>query len=862
MRAGKGVSLTSFLATVAACSVGGGPSSPPTGGGAPIGATLVSCASPSSDIVTADAHHATDLAALNALAPPSDGARPSRSGAWSDPGTWGGSVPNGGAVVIPKGIGVIIDSQLGQAYTSVRIDGCLEFARTVNTRLRTDLLFVAAGGEIWVGSPSQPIAASVTAEVTFPASGPIDIAKDKNLLGKGFVAVSKTNVVGASKTTRRKVSTAPLKGATTIALEAAPSGWAVGDRVVLTGTRWVKFFDVNGIRRAKDAQDEELTITAINGASVTVSPALKFDHDGPRANLLPYLVNFSRNVRFATENASTVKVSERAHAMFMSPQTVIHGAEFNQMGRTDKSRRAIAISAMTTLKPDLNVKGRYPLHLHKTGGAGCDRAADVQNVAIWGSPGWGVAQHSGSALLADNAVYNAFGAGFVAESGDETGAWVSNIAIRSEGVAEIVKDAASIAALDLGRTGDGYWLQGRLLHLHNNVAAGMGGGIGFVYMHRGTDIVNANPISSDMVLQPAAFRYADQKIETPNIQQFTDNETFASATGFHVVKYGPRQAHGVRTVLDGFTAWEVGSGVELTYVSHYTVRDALIIGARNRPSSVGVEFGTNTYDLAVANSRIEDFDNGIVFAHDWTTVFAPSASYIAANIGFQNIRNSTYFKADATDVIIHGPAPKVKPSLAFSWGANLPVWRAPLAAGTLKITGVLTDSAGTGPYPVATDEFILKKINMESLLETDGYYSLADGRRVAVAPEHFTDRVTGEIDLTSLLIEIDPGNSLAKYRNRGLLDLGAPAPKAVDDTAVVSRDGSIAIDALANDQASGGALSIVGLTTPRQGAAKIDANGRINYAPYPGFRGSDAFTYFVRSSQGRFSKARVRITVQ
>ncbi len=768
-------------------------------------------------------------------------------------------MPTSGAVVIPKGIGLIIDSRLSGAYSSVRVDGCLEFARTVDTRLRTDLLYVAKGGELWIGSQTQPIAAGALAEVTFPSTGAIDVARDPKLLGKGLVSASKTTIVGAKKTSRLRAVVAPLKGATTIALDTAPEGWSVGDRVLLTGTYWVQFQAAPGaIKRADGAQDEELTLTAINGASVTVSPALRFNHDGPRADLLPFLINFSRNVRLATENAASLPPSQRAHAMFMSPQTTIRSAEFDEMGRTDKSRRAVAVGSLSSVAPTSNIKGRYPLHLHKAESP--SHHTDIRNVTVWGSPGWGIAQHSGRALLDDNAVYNAFGAAFVAESGDETGAWVSNIAIKSEGVAEIAKDPASVAAFDLGRTGDGYWLQGRLLHLHRNVAAGMGGGVGFIFMHRGTDL-HADPIDGSMTLQPASLRFIPRGIEDPPIQQFTDNEVFASEAGFHVVKNEPRQPHDSRTVIDNFRAWEVGTGVHLSYVAGYTVKGADLVGSRLRPAGDGVLFGQNTFDLAVVHSRIADFTTGVSFAHDWTTPFAAAARYASANNVFVNIRGVWHFNADANDIVMNSAPPATTPRLTYDWGATPPKWDGSAGDHPLIISGTKTDLFGASPFPLSPGAFKFGDASIVALLSSFGYYTLADGRRVAVAPEHFTDRATGEIELSDFMFEIDPAFSLARFTNNGALDLAASPPAARADSAFVAGNSAVSIDVLGNDGA-GRPFTLMGLTPAREGFAQIEPDGRIRYEPYPDSSGEDSFSYWVRGANGRIAKAAVTITVR
>lgn len=815
----------------------------------------------STDIVAPPSHHASDIAALDALAPASQGVRAVRSGAWSDAGTWGGTVPASGAVVVPAGVGVIVDAQLSSTLSSVRVDGCLEFARSQNTHLRTELLYVAPGGEIWIGSPNAPISSSVTAEVTLPPTGPFNVTRDPNMLGKGFVSASKTTVFGAEKTSRVRTAVAPMTGTTTIALASAPSGWQVGDRLVLTGTRWIRFIpDANKINQAAGAQDEELTITAINGASVSVSPALKFDHDGPTAEFMPFLVNFSRNIRFSTENASAVTNQQRMHAMFMSPQTVIRSAEFRDMGRTDKSIRAASASKFSPILPTSNIKGRYPLHLHQTGGHGSTLAADVRNVAVWKSPGWGITQHSGIALLYDNSVYDAFGSGIVAESGDEQGAWVSNIAIKSVGVAEIVKDTASVQAFDLARTGDGFWMQGRLLRLHKNVAAGMGGGNGFVFMNRASDISNPTPIMPDMMLQPVASRYTDFPTFDPNLQQFTDNEAFACKQGYHVTKTDPNQPHEARSVIDGFTAWEVELGIELTYVSSYTIKNATLIGARLRQSSLGVDFGENTYDAAVVDSRIEDFNYGVKFTHFWTTTFGPAAFYISSNNRFQNNSFANHLNADPDDTILTASPGANSTSLNFTWGSSLPVWPSP-GTSFLPISGTKTDSLGSVPFPMVPDKYKITFLGISGLLQRFGYYTLADGTPAAVALEHFSNRITGEIEMASYPFTIAPTFDLSTFQNKGVLNPTAPAPTPANDSAIVQRNGSVTIAVRAND-GSGGPFTVIGVIPSRNGATAINANGDIVYAPYPDYSGADSFSYWIRSSQGRIGKAKVTITVQ
>src|SRR6185312_5062497 len=91
------------------------------------------------------------------------------SGSWSNPSTWGGSVPTANHIVrIVQGHLVTIDDQSAVAYT-IAVDGKLRFAPTVNTRLKMTNLQVMAGsmgmgtpGILEVGTAAAPIAANVT----------------------------------------------------------------------------------------------------------------------------------------------------------------------------------------------------------------------------------------------------------------------------------------------------------------------------------------------------------------------------------------------------------------------------------------------------------------------------------------------------------------------------------------------------------------------------------------------------------------------------------------------------------------------------------------------------------------------------
>jgi hypothetical protein len=841
---------------------------------APTGAAaqaLQACAGARAAPTPVASNHVASLQNFNALAPVNQGVRAVRSGAWSDAATWGGAAPTG-RVVIPAGISVVADVASTPRLKSVRVEGCLELSGATNNRLNTEFLYVAPGGELLAGTPSRPISPTVTAEIVFPDLGALDPKVDRTLTGKGLVAASRVRLFGALKTPRVRVAAAPRRGDTVVRLESAPSGWRVGDRVVLTGTRWIPQKVKGDVVLSSPSEDEIRFVKAINGQSVTLDAPLSFDHPSPDAAVSAYLVNYSRNVRLATENGAALAPSLRAHSMYMSIETTLQGVEFFEMGRTDKSQRAVDASTLAAPTATSNVKGRYPLHLHQQGFPADSLAPVVRGVAIWGSPGWGFAQHGGKAFVYQSNVYNAFGAAFVSESGNETGAWVENTAIRAVGTDRLVKNGDDVLAFDLARNGDGFWMQSRLVRLHRNVAAGMAGGNGFIFFHRNNDLGDRFPLTPDFVRSalctPGAMRFQKQAIDKPGILQFTENEAFASEAGFHVVKDSPIEPHDIRSVIDGFRAWEVETGLNITYTSRYTVIDSLIIGSKARrnglTSSYGVVFGRNTYDLAVVNSTIRNFDYGVDLSKSSSRTFAANNRYTLAGVKFAGSLRQDILNRDATDQVLASAPARTTPRVDFRWGTGLVN---PTTGVNTIISGQKRDASGVTPYPVSPDEFRITYSNVQEMLKEVGWWTLPNRERATSVPEFYSDRIYGDIHQTRFVLRVPSGFTFpsrlidGSAASQGTLDIRVAAPSPSNDSASVAANGSVKINALANDRSNDGGLKPAGHTLPRNGNVMQLADGTFDYRPFPDFRGTDRFEYWVKNRQGAPAKATVTVTV-
>ncbi|NND42606.1 MAG: hypothetical protein HKO04_11085, partial [Silicimonas sp.] len=539
-------------------------------------------------------------------------------GDWFDPATWsGGQVPGDGAkVLIPEGVTVDYGGVSNASLFTLRVDGVLDFETNVDSKMVFDTVVVSPSGHLIIGTPTDPVDPNVDIDLIVANNGPIDTNWDPMLLSRGIVAHGGTSIHGAVKDSHEKVADDPLTGDTSVKFAGVPQGWEVGDTIVIAGTHYDGYSWDNSIGavRFHPPEDEVRVITGIDAdGRVHFNQPLAFDHDAPRTDLQTSVANYTRNVSIETENAASAEVYERGHVMFMHSDNVdVRYAEFHELGRTDKSQISQSADSFGQTSFDSNVQGRYALHLHRTGTSDPNDPAIVTGNAVYGSPGWGYVHHDSNAILDNNASYDTFGAGFVAETGNEIGAWNDNIAIFAQGVSwDIPKDGQHLSTFDTGKTGDGFWFQGRMVSSTDNIAASVN--TGFVYFHRDG---NNGMIDFDASL----FPYSEALLNNPTttadltpILTFDGNETFAAKQGLHIVKSGPNQGHDVWSELTDFTAWSVVSGAHLEYTSHYILRDFDLVSRVHHPFTVysnGIHLGTNASDITIIDANVDGFKDG------------------------------------------------------------------------------------------------------------------------------------------------------------------------------------------------------------------------------------------------------------
>ncbi|MEZ5471811.1 MAG: G8 domain-containing protein [Marinicella sp.] len=801
------------------------------------------------------------------------------NGSWFNAATWdNGQVPGSDAwVLIPAGVDVVYDAISTTELAAVRVDGGLKFATNQSSQMIVETLLVESSGRLLIGTVNNPIKPQVEVNILFRDTGDLDLIKDPTLMGRGLLARGLVNMHGSRKTPHLKVANDPLLGQNQITLAEEPENWQVGDTLVIAGTKysgWKWDNDIQAVRY-HGTQDEVVQISQINGAVITLNQNLQYDHFTPRADLKTSVANMSRNITLGTQYPDVTETHRRGHVMFMTDATVdVRYAAFWQLGRTDKSFLTLEAEDFVPLLPDSNVRGRYAFHLHRKGILDVEKPAIAIGNAVLGSPGWGYVHHDSNAFFHNNVSYDTFGAGFVAETGNEIGSWTNNLAIKAEGNSAFnPKNGNDRELFDIGRTGDGFWFQGRMVRSVDNIAASVNHG--FVYLHRGSGMLSFP--GSVFMLPEALRRGANSDVDDAPIMSFEGNESFASTVGLYVVKANPNQQHDVHSHFKDFTAWEVRAGSAMEYTSHYLLENFDIIGKTPEAfstSAFGIEFGNNTSDMVINGAHIADMATGVILSKHYTDPEVPPEAnqYVLIDVTYDQVPLEMEFYDPSLDQIL--TSNDLMPG-QFNVDINNGVYEylspATTAGSGVSWVGSKTDSVGFSPVPAGTDDIGVPVRDMIAICAEDGYYRTAGGTPYAIVEEYMTDRATGVVHKLGLKTLLGPdvdailGNQFHAWDEAfqvGLIDLNSQPPITQDDTLLASTARMIEIDLLANDSDNDGdVLSVDGIIQPLHGRVFERGNGLVSYVSDYDYLGPDEFSYWVTDHQGNYTPAKVWVNV-
>ena len=146
-----------------------------------------------------------------------------KSGAWNDPKTWGGKLPQQGErVLIPSGQIVTVQSQIDIAFKSIRIAGTLRFSPEVDTRLKVEYLVSESTGTLEIGRTNQPIAKSAQAELIVADLGGTSTQEDPERFAPGVILMGPVHMHGQNKSTWTTLAAPALTSSRSLTLSQAP----------------------------------------------------------------------------------------------------------------------------------------------------------------------------------------------------------------------------------------------------------------------------------------------------------------------------------------------------------------------------------------------------------------------------------------------------------------------------------------------------------------------------------------------------------------------------------------------------------------------------------------------------------------
>lgn len=256
---------------------------------------------------------------------------------WSNPATWGGSVPAANTVVtIPAGKTVLYDvGTLTLQGIMIDHDATLIF-EDKDFNLTTK--YIVVHGTLQIGTEAQQFQSKGVMTFTGTDKGENIMPNmgTKGILVHGGVL----DIHGKlSNTDWTRINEHANKGATTITLEKNVD-WQPGNVIVIASTD----YDLN--------QAERLTITSVNGNKVSFTPALQYDHFGQKQNFGGKTIEnraevglISRNILLQGDEPD-MNNGFGGHVMTMPGSVMrVEGVELYKMGQS-------------------GILARYPLHWH------------------------------------------------------------------------------------------------------------------------------------------------------------------------------------------------------------------------------------------------------------------------------------------------------------------------------------------------------------------------------------------------------------------------------------------------------------------------------------------------------------------
>jgi hypothetical protein len=456
-----------------------------------------------------------------------------RAALWSDPATWGGSVPGPGAdVVVPAEATILLD-EAPAALRSLEVRGTLALADIPMTIRTGSIMVHGEGARLMAGTEDRPLRSPV--EIVLEGDPDLDVhGMGSRVLGAMHAATIDLHGVSPAVPWTRLADTAS-PGAETIVVEQAVD-WSVGDEIVIASTS------------LDPTQAERRSVVAVDGQSVRLDAPLAHLHWGGTHRIADVDLPMHAEVGLLTRNL-VVRGPEHqpdgmgGHTMAMAGSRFrASGTEFARLGQR-------------------GVNGRYPVHFHMLGDAS---GSYLRASSVHSSNQRCVTLHGSSNVeLTRNVAYDAPGHCYFFEDGIETGNRLTgNLGLSTR----VPEPGAALLASDA--TPATFWVQHPSNHLVGNVAAGSAA-FGFWY-----DLPrHPTGLSATEAVRPreAPLGSFEGNVAHSNARM----SKFKTGTGLFIEDYRPQEP----AVFGGFVAYKNGGfGVWAESTPEVTVDGAVLAG--------------------------------------------------------------------------------------------------------------------------------------------------------------------------------------------------------------------------------------------------------------------------------------------
>lgn len=536
-----------------------------------------------------------------------------KSGVASDSSVYGRALQDGDFLSVPSGVVLQWDLTSSPNLAGIYLQGVLDCGAASGNKALNVGTLAANGGALLCGSCLTNTQLNGTFRLTFLDQAP-DPAFDPAQFGTGLVAMGATiDMCGSANKDSWLWTAACRKGDTSITLLSTPNDWNVGDQLVVPGTF------------LSPAQDEVVTIAAVNGAVITLTSPLAYDHipvPGPQGqvNSLP-IGNLSRRIVIQSANPN----GTRGHCMFMHDMmgmptvtNVCHilvkdcGRTLATQPVTDPTYDANGVPIPSTL---LNPRARYAWHSHRQGQAG-PALQTWDGIVVWGFKKWAFDNHDSNVKATNLVAFDGQGGCFATERGSEIGEYTDCLGIRTSGAPGLYD--SRINNQDFGWAGHGIWLQGPGVICSGNVLSGHPEA-GVHSFLQGVSAIDLGILAATFPrsLMPPSWGTApyDPVMTAVPLFGVSDNVAFGCAIG-HYLSWNELQANffstgTVRSTMVNPVAWNCNIGCELSYNYFCGFDGAQLVGPNYAPGSVGIRVnGAYSDQNLYTNPQISGFEIG------------------------------------------------------------------------------------------------------------------------------------------------------------------------------------------------------------------------------------------------------------